>query len=46
MLLVYDDEKVENKDFAFDLYIFFYKMSQPGMSSGLQLIINSHLTDN
>ena len=38
---MYDDEKVENKDFAFNLCIFFYKMSQPGMSSGLQLIIKS-----
>ena len=46
MLVMYDDEKVENKDSAFKLCILFYKMSQPGMSSGLQLIINSHLTDN
>ena len=35
MLVMYDDEKV-----------FFYKMGQPGMFSGLQLIINSRLTDN
>ena len=46
MFVMYDDEKVENNDFACNLCICFYKMSQPGMSSGLQLIINSHLTDN
>ena len=46
MLVMYDDEKVENKGFAFDLCIVFCKMSESGMSSGLQLIINSQLTDN
>ena len=45
MLVMCDDEKVENKDFAFNLCISSIKWVNQECFQ-VQLIINSHLTDN